>query len=65
MTRPEDEMGSQTVSSESDISHPILVYRSRGQLPSSTVADPGFESRGGGGGAWTSKTPKLVIATRS
>ena len=29
MTRPEDEMGSQTVSSESDISHPILVYRSR------------------------------------
>ena len=31
-----------------------------------TVADPGFESRGGGGGgAWNSKTPKLVIATRS
>ena len=32
------------------------------------VADPGFESRGGGGGgggAWNSKTPKLVIATRS
>ena len=25
MTRPKDEMGSQTVSSESDISHPILV----------------------------------------
>ena len=31
-----------------------------------TVADRGFESRGGGGGgAWNSKTPKLVIATRS
>ena len=29
MTRPKDEMGSQTVSSESDISHSILVYRSR------------------------------------
>ena len=29
------------------------------------VVDPGFESRGGGGGAWNSKTPKLVIATRS
>ena len=29
------------------------------------VADPGFGSRGGGGGAWSSKTPKLVIATRS
>ena len=26
MTRPKDEMGSQIVSSESDISHPILVY---------------------------------------
>ena len=32
------------------------------QWPS--VADPGFESRGGGG-AWNFKTPKLVIATRS
>ena len=30
-----------------------------------TVADPGFESRGGGGGAWNSNTPKVVIATRS
>ena len=29
MTRPKDEMGSQMVSSESDISHPILVYLSR------------------------------------
>ena len=29
MTRPEDEMGSQIVSSESDISHPIPVYLSR------------------------------------
>ena len=29
MTRPKDEMGSQIVSSESDISHPILVYLSR------------------------------------
>ena len=27
--RPKDEMGSQIVSSESDISHPILVYLSR------------------------------------
>ena len=37
---------------------PIYLY---------TVADPGFESRwgGGGGGAWNSKTPKLVIAMRS
>ena len=29
MTRPKDEMGSQIVSSESDISHPVLVYLSR------------------------------------
>ena len=29
MTRPNDEMGSQIVSSESDISHPILVDLSR------------------------------------
>ena len=29
MTRPKDEMGSQIVSSESDIYHPILVYLSR------------------------------------
>ena len=29
MTRPKDEMGSQIVSSESDISHPTLVYLGR------------------------------------
>ena len=29
MTRPKDEMGSQTVSFESDIAHPIPVYLSR------------------------------------
>ena len=29
MTRPKDEMGSQIVSSESNISHPILVYLSQ------------------------------------
>ena len=29
VTRPKDEMGSQIVSSESDTSHPILVYLSR------------------------------------
>ena len=29
MTRPKDKMGSQIVSSESDISHPILVFLSR------------------------------------
>ena len=29
MTRPKDKMGSQIFSSESDISHPILVYLSR------------------------------------
>ena len=29
MTRSKDEMGSQIVSSESDISHPILVFLSR------------------------------------
>ena len=29
MTRPKDEMGSQIVSSESDISHPIIVYLGR------------------------------------
>ena len=29
MTRPKDEMGSQIVFSESDISYPILVYLSR------------------------------------
>ena len=29
MMRPKDEMGSQIVSSESDISHPTLVYLSR------------------------------------
>ena len=33
MTRPKDEMGSQSVSSESDISHPILVYLSRKTTP--------------------------------
>ena len=38
MTRPKDEMGSQIVSSESDISHPILVYRSRNNNSSSTLS---------------------------
>ena len=50
MTRPKDEMGSQTVSSESDISHPILVYRSRNnnsqtqarRFPALTAPEPEF-----------------------
>ena len=52
MMRPKDEMGSQTVSSESDISHPILVYRSRNnnsqaqarRFPALTAPEPKFQS---------------------
>ena len=50
MTRPKDEMGSQIVSSESDISHPILVYLSRNNnfqaqarhFPALTAPEPEF-----------------------
>ena len=50
MTRPKDEMGSQIVSSESDISHLILVYLSRNnnsqaqarRFPALTVPEPEF-----------------------
>ena len=50
MTRPKDEMGSQIVSSESDISHPILVYVSRNnnsqaqaqRFPALTAPEPEF-----------------------
>ena len=50
MTRPKDEMGSQIVSSESDISHPILVYLSRNnnsqaqarRFPALTAPEPQF-----------------------
>ena len=49
MTRPKDEMGSQIVSTESDISHPILVYLSWNnnsqaqaqRLPTLTAPDSG------------------------
>ena len=48
MARPKDEMGSQMVSYESDISPPILVYLSRNnnsqaqarRLPALTALDP-------------------------
>ena len=50
MTRPKDEMGSQIVSSESNISHPILVYLSRNnnyqaqarRFPALTAPEPEF-----------------------
>ena len=50
MTRPKDEIGSQIVSSESDISHPILVCRSRNndsqaqarRFPALTAPEPEF-----------------------
>ena len=50
MTRPKDEMGSQIVSFESDISHPILVYLSRNNncqararhFPALTAPEPEF-----------------------
>ena len=50
MTRPKDEMGSQIVSSESDRSHPILVYLSRNnnsqaqarRFPALTAPEPEF-----------------------
>ena len=50
MTRPKDEMGSQIVSSEFDISHPILVYLSRNnnsqaqarRFPALTAPEPEF-----------------------
>ena len=50
MARPEDEMGSQIVSSESEISHPILVYLSRNnnsqaqgrRFPALTSPEPEF-----------------------
>ena len=50
MTRPKDEMGSQIVSSESDISHPILVYQSWNnnsqaqarRFPALTAPEPEF-----------------------
>ena len=38
MTRPKDEMGSQIVSFESDVSHPILVYLSRNNNSSQAQA---------------------------
>ena len=48
--RPEDEMGSQIISSESDISHPILVHLSRNNnsqaqarlFPALTAPEPEF-----------------------
>ena len=50
MTRPKDEMGSQIVSSKSDISHPMLVYVSRNNnsqpharsFPALTAPEPEF-----------------------
>ena len=50
MTRPKDEMGSQIVSSQSDISHPILAYLSRNnnlqaqarRFPALTTPEPEF-----------------------
>ena len=50
MTRPKDEMGSQIVSSESNIFHPILVYLSRNnntqaqarRFPALTAPEPEF-----------------------
>ena len=50
MTRPKDEMGSQIVSSESDISHSILVHVSRNNnsqaqarsFPALTALEPEF-----------------------
>ena len=50
MTRPKDEMGSQIVSSESDLSYPILVYQSQNnnsqaqarRFPALTAPEPGF-----------------------
>ena len=50
MTQPNDEMGSQIVSSESDISYPILVYLSRNnnsqaqarRFPAVTAPEPEF-----------------------
>ena len=52
MTRPKDEMGSQIFSSESDISHPILVYQSRNNnsqaqarpFQALTAPEPDFQS---------------------
>ena len=52
MTRPKDEMGSQIVSSESDISHPILVHLSRNnnyqaqarRFPALIAPEPEFQS---------------------
>ena len=49
-TRPKDKMGSQIVSSESDKSHPILVYLSRNnnskaparRFPALTAPEPEF-----------------------
>ena len=54
MTRLKDEMGSQIVSSESDISHPILVYLSRNsnsqaqarRFPALTAPEPEFSESG-------------------
>ena len=50
MARPKDEMGSQIVSSESNISYPILVYLSRNnnsqaqarRFPALTAPEPDF-----------------------
>ena len=50
MTRPKDEMGSQIVSSETDVSHPILCYQSRKnnsqaqfrRFPALTAPEPEF-----------------------
>ena len=50
MTWPKDEMGSQIVSSESDISHPILVYVNQNinsqaharHFPALTAPEPKF-----------------------
>ena len=59
MTRPKDEMGSQIVSSQSDIPHPILVYLSRSeqQLPSSSSMPSSSDSSG----AWISSHFRIQV----
>ena len=58
MTRPKDEIGSQIVSSESDISHPTLVYRS---LNNNSQAQAGRFPALKSSGAWISSHFRIQV----
>ena len=60
MTRPKDEMGSQIVSSEPDISHPILVFLSRN---SNSQAQARRFPSSGSSAAWISSHFRIQVGS--